>query len=735
MNFDRPIKSSTIGTVIRIPLILLIALLPGLFVSGQVKFTTVASSQEVGRGEYLQIEFVVENARQIDQLTPPEFPNFHIAQGPIQSSGMSVVNGNMSQYKALSFVLQPTRTGKFTIGGASAMVDGKHMQSNSITITVTATSSGAAGNNSPNNNNGSNGLFPPSMPDPFGNSEPEQVDREYVLKPGENIKDKIRKNLFVRVQVDKNSCYVGEPIVATYKLYSRLSSESRVTKRPSLNGFSVYDMIDPNADAVSVEKLNGKAYTVHIIRKTQLIPLQAGTIDLDPVEVENTVHFVRKAPRQDRRHSGNAIRDLFDQLADDNDLGPEVDDNITLDTKPLPITVKPLPEENKPANFNGAVGKFSIEASLANKSLAAQDEGTLHVVVKGEGNLPVINAPQVAWPNGFEAFDPTAKEDVNKTVSPMRGSKSFDYLFTSRVPGHYTIPAIAFPYFDPSSQSYKTAETASLDIQIAPPTHKPGSASPASGILAAASDANNGLASRVGTFIQRRLEWIFTVLILSMIAIYLWRQNRRLKKGGIEQDNAGSHGQEDAARRHDGAGREQDGVIRGQDGSAYDQGVTTSAIIVPVSHSSYRNEPTIDRQEHQQDRPDRHQQDRPDRPDRPERIIPEFPAPTYVPASITTDPLQEVRQLFDSGDYKGFYREVNRAIWKAIGKKLDLPASELNKHNITRQLQLRGWDAHQIFLLENLLNECEMSLYTPAYDTYNMQQLLRQAESMLAKLA
>src|SRR5579872_4087769 len=147
MNFDRPIKSSTIGTVIRIPLILLIALLPGLFVSGQVKLTTVASSQEVGRGEYLQIEFVVENARQIDQLTPPEFPHFHIAQGPIQSSGMSIVNGNMSQYKALSFVLQPTRTGKFTIGGASATVDGKHMQSNSITITVTATSSGAAGNN------------------------------------------------------------------------------------------------------------------------------------------------------------------------------------------------------------------------------------------------------------------------------------------------------------------------------------------------------------------------------------------------------------------------------------------------------------------------------------------------------------------------------------------------------------------------------------------------------------
>src|SRR6185437_16338749 len=93
-----------------------VTFLPGLWVSGQVKFTTVVSSQDVGRSDYLQVEFVVENAKQIDDLTPPEFPGFHIVQGPIQSSGMSIVNGSMSQYKGLSFVLEPTKTGKFVIG-------------------------------------------------------------------------------------------------------------------------------------------------------------------------------------------------------------------------------------------------------------------------------------------------------------------------------------------------------------------------------------------------------------------------------------------------------------------------------------------------------------------------------------------------------------------------------------------------------------------------------------------
>jgi hypothetical protein len=669
MKPERPIKSFIIVNSLRFTFAVCLALLPGLFASGQVKFTTVASNQELGLSDYLQVEFIVENAREIDAFTPPDFPGFHIAQGPIQSSGMSVINGNMSQYKSLSYVLQPSRTGKFTITGASATVDGKKMRSNSVSVTVHPGGSGAAPA-SP----GGGAVHPmpqPFGPDPFG-PEPGEVDRDYILRPGENVKDKIRKNLFVKIQVDRNTCYVGEPIVATYKLYSRLSSESRVTKRPSLNGFSVYDMVDPSSDAVSVEKLNGKSYTVHIIRKTQLIPLQAGNIDLDPVEVENTVHFVKGGARQGPRHSGNSLRDLLDQLTDDNNSGPEIDENVTLDTKPYTITVKPLPEEKKPAGYNGAVGSFSIEASLADKSIAAQDEATLHVVVKGKGNLPVITAPAVSWPSGIEAFDPTAKEDVNKTVAPMSGSKSFDYVFTAKAPGHYTIPAVNFSYFDPSSQTYKMTGTEPLDLQVAPSdkkTKKLAGDQPLTATVPA-------LGHRLQDFIRDHLEWLFALLLLSGVVVYFWRQNLRLKKNG--QDAKGQRPER--------------------------PGIQTSAT--------------------QQGQG-------------PLTATPQGPAPLtpYLPASPPVDPLLEARQLFDNGDYKGFYGEVNRSVWKAISKKLDLPSSELNKQNCVRQLQLRGWDAPSIVSLENILTECEMNLYTPAYDTYNMQQLLRQAEWMLDRLA
>ncbi|HEY8971598.1 MAG TPA: hypothetical protein VIM64_20990, partial [Puia sp.] len=167
--------------------------------------------------------------------------------------------------------------------------------------------------------------------------------------------------------------------------------------------------------------------------------------------------------------------------------------------------------------------------------------------------------------------------------------------------------------------------------------------------------------------IQDHLEWIFAVLILSILAVYLWRQNMRLRRAEQEQKEAAARQAEEERMAEEKAR--------------------------------------------------------------------ESLAAAAVAAAPAVDYLLEVRQLFEQGDYKGFYRELNRAIWKALSRKLELPASELNKLNIARQLDAKGWDKQDILSLENILSECEMNLYTPAYDAYNMQMLLRQAEPVMNKLA
>jgi len=474
---------------------------------GQVKFSTVTSSKEIGKSDFVQIEFVVENAQQIEEITPPSFHDFQVVKGPIQSSGMSIVNGAMSQYKALSFVLQPTKTGRFTLPGATANIDGKQMTSNAVSINVVA---------------GSRAMPVQPIPQPVWPGEELDFDREYVLRPGENVNEKIRKNMFVKVQVSKTNCFVGEPIVATYKLYSRLQSESRVTKHPSLNGFSVHDMIDPTSDVSFIENVNGKPFTVHIIRKSQLIPLQAGTVDLDPVEVENTVHFLKSNGPIKRRNS-NPLQELFDRFSGDEEAGERVDQHVVLDSKPVAIAVKALPLENRPESFNGAVGQFTVSASMDTKNIVAEDAAILKLTVKGSGNLPVVNAPTVSWPKGIEDYSASAKEQVDKTVAPMNGFKTFEYKFIPSVAGTYTIPPISFSYFDPAKAVYKTLETQAFSVSVA--KGKAAIGRPA--ILSAATkESDNGPAR----FFQSHLEWFFAILILSGLAVYLFIQNRWLKR-------------------------------------------------------------------------------------------------------------------------------------------------------------------------------------------------------------
>ena len=608
--------------------------------AAQVKFTTILSSNEIGKKEFVQVEFVVENAKKIENISAPAIPeDFKIVEGPVQSSGMSIVNGNMSQYKAISYVLQPSKTGKFTIPGATAEIDGKIVRSNAVSLVL---------NNSSSSN--SNNTINP-MPQPvFPREDISADDREYILKPGANMAEEIKKNLFVKLLVDKHTCYVGEPIMATYKLYSRLQSDSRVTKQPSLNGFSVYDMIDPSADNSSMEKINGKSFTVHTIRKAQLIPLQSGPIEMTQVEVENTVHFLKPSGKQ-TRPSNNLLQSLLDELSENNMRGEDIQQQVTLTSTPTVITVKPLPELNKPATFNGAVGQFTMNASFENKNLAAQDAATLKLTINGSGNLTVLNAPEIQWPSDINLFNTSSKEDIDKTVVPMKGSKTFEYLFTAKKAGHYDIPPIEFSYFDPISSSYKTIKSDTLNFNVSAAKKQSGTLSTNS------NNPNASLLAQFQSFFKDHMEWFFATIILSIVGLFLWRHNiRSLKKE--DDDKQLAKLKEETKKSHE----------------------------VPV--------------------------------------IPN-------PSPLKVDPLLRTKEMLAQLNYSGFYRELNRSLWEVLASKLNLPASELNKQNVLSVLRAKGWEEENLFKLQDVMNKCEMNLYTPDYNGAGMEHILNHAEQVI----
>lgn len=424
-------------------------------VVAQGKFYCRVSDNNIAKNETLQIDYVIENAGSINDVQLPEFRDFNVISGPNQSSETSVVNGTTTSSFTLSFLVQPKGPGRFVIPAAAARINNKTMQTNTVNVIV--------GNRTSKNNQ------QPSMPSMnmgFPQMDMQDFpDEDVMLGANEDYNEKVKKNLLVVLQVNKTNCFVGEPIVATYKLCSRLKSESRVTKRPSLDGFSVYDMVDMQTASPSVENIGGKPFTVHLIRKVQLYPLQAGTFTLDPVELDNKVRFIRTTA------STKQSRDPIEQMM--NGLGNQTweEHNVTLASKPVTITVKPLPDA-KPASFNGAVGNFTLDAALSTQEVHAEDDATLSVTIGGAGNMPLVNAPSVSFPQGFEAFDATVKEDIDKSVAPIAGTKKFDFLFVPSDTGNFTINPITFSYFDPAANTYKTLSSQPLSIHVLKALHK-----------------------------------------------------------------------------------------------------------------------------------------------------------------------------------------------------------------------------------------------------------------------
>ncbi|WP_290794463.1 BatD family protein [Flavihumibacter sp. UBA7668] len=416
----------------------------------QVSFSTISDKQAIGLTDLLQVQFIAENAQQIESFQAPGFKDFTVLQGPIETNGMSLVNGEISRYQALTFILRPNRKGTLTIQGATALINGKKIKSNQLRIDVGDAKSKPAN---------------PYPIDPGVSAYRRQIQEDYILQPDESPQEKIKKGLLVVLDLDKTTAYVGEPIVSTYKLLTRLRSDSRISKRPSMNGFSVYDMIEPDGEGPTIEERDGKEFQAHIIRKTQLFPLQEGSFELEPVELENNVRFLRTD-----QTAGSSNRSSLQRLMDDlmgDQTGSWEEHKITLASQPKTITILPLPE-GAPASFSGAVGRFTINGKSSVASVAAGETFTYTLEIEGSGNLPLINAPSWTLPSMFTVYDPTITEELNKAVSPMEGKKIITYTISPTEEGRFTIPGISFSYFDPQKKSYHSLFTDSITLTVTP---------------------------------------------------------------------------------------------------------------------------------------------------------------------------------------------------------------------------------------------------------------------------
>ena len=400
----------------------------------EVSFTASASKANSFVGDQIQVTFTL-NANG-NRFQPPTLNDFNILMGPNQSTSMQFTNGSMSQSLSFSYFLQPKSEGTFKVGPASIEANGKRIQSNVLTIVV---GKGGGGGQAQQKNATQGG----------GASNEEAL--------GKQVSD----NLFLKVNVDKTTVYQGEGILATYKLYTRIDILDYAAAAPVYNGFWSQDMEMPKNVELHKETIDGVQYQAAEIKKVVLFPQRSGLLTLEPM----TAEFLARVQVKHKR--GRDPFDIFnDPFFNDPFFGSghqDVKQKIKSNT--VKINVKPLPE-NAPADYGGAVGKFTMETVLDKSETKTNEPVSLKIKVSGKGNLKLISPPKLSFPNDIESFDPKSTDNITVSVAGVSGSKTVEYLLIPRHSGEYKIDPVTFSYFDLDKKTYVTISSPQFKLRV-----------------------------------------------------------------------------------------------------------------------------------------------------------------------------------------------------------------------------------------------------------------------------
>ena len=139
--------------------------------------------------------------------------------------------------------------------------------------------------------------------------------------------------------------------------------------------------------------------------------MKAGAQTIGPVDCSVVVEL----PSSQRR------RDPFDLFG----FFPQNEARrVALSAEAQKLAVLPLPAENMPANFSGAVGNYSMTVTAGPTNVAAGDPITVKVQISGRGALDALTLPeQTAW-HDFKTYPPTTKVDTTDPLG-LQGAKVF----------------------------------------------------------------------------------------------------------------------------------------------------------------------------------------------------------------------------------------------------------------------------------------------------------------------
>ncbi len=382
------------------------------------------------KGAQFQLQYVLRGGEGQNIEVPDNIKGFDVLFGPSVSQmySSSNINGKVTSESNITYtyLLMAKEEGTFSLPAATVKVNGRSYKSNTAQIKV----------------------LPPDK-----NAQPTQPGQQVRPTTTSSTAGNVDpKDAFVRAIFSKTKVNEQEAVTVTFRFYTVLNiRDVGKIQFPEFEGFMTEDFELPANRQMAMEHYNGRNYYTIDVKKTLLFPQRSGKMTIP----SGTMEIVFEVA------SGRKVNTFF---------GPQevmTEAKKTLRTSPVTVDVSALPIQNKPANFSGAVGSFTYTPKISAEKMKANDAVTITLNITGTGNLKLIKNPEIKFPKDFETYDPQVKNDFRLTENGLSGTKTIEYMFIPRYPGKFTIPPIEFSYFDPRSNSYKTASSPSYTLDVA----------------------------------------------------------------------------------------------------------------------------------------------------------------------------------------------------------------------------------------------------------------------------
>jgi hypothetical protein len=458
-------------------ILLVIIMLSVLLWSAELEVNAYVNRSTVGVNDVLQytIEISGSDADKIGTPSLPELTGFdQRGVSTSSSSSYTMVNGKFesSVTKKYQYTLVPQNPGKIDIPSITIKYKNQSYKTKAIPINV------VPGSNEP---------------------APTQSSPTSPSRTNTNTSEKLSDNLFIEAEISNRNPYRNEPIELTYTIYSKYSVTSLAfDEEPSFMGFWKEDVFTPSRINFRRVNRDGEIFNAMTLKTYALFPSQTGRVVIDALKMNVDIR--------------TESRSFFDFGSSKKYL---------IHSKPLTLNVRDLPEES-PKSFSGAVGNFRLNSSISSRSMKVGDSFTYTLEISGRGNFNNLEIATLPKINHLRFLDPETSTDINNTR--INGKKIIRYLVIAQEPGEFTIPSLAFSFFDPDKGRYITLRSDRYDISVQEGSSVfiPGSASQSS-IFLEGSDIGfiidtDSIESYVPWF-DSILYWL--VLLISFLALPL----------------------------------------------------------------------------------------------------------------------------------------------------------------------------------------------------------------------